>query len=152
MRRTPRRRNEPLLSSELVWHIVLVSLLFLGGVYGMYAYALDRGYSLDLARTIALNTLVALEIFHLFFIRNIHGTSLTWQAARGTPMVWSTVLAVVLAQFAVTYVPVLQGIFATVPVPLWDGVLIVAVGVALFALLESERQIRLALTRRGSAP
>jgi magnesium-transporting ATPase (P-type) len=152
MRRTPRRRNEPLLSGELVWHIVLVSLLFLGGVYGMYAYALDRGYSLDLARTIALNTLVALEIFHLFFIRNIYGTSLTWQAVRGTPMVWSTVLAVVLAQFAITYVPVLQGIFATVPVPLWDGVLIVAVGVALFALLESEKQIRLALTRRGSAP
>jgi len=152
MRRTPRRRNEPLLSGELVWHIVLVSLLFLGGVYGMYAYALDRGYSLDLARTIALNTLVVLEIFHLFFIRNIYGTSLTWQAVRGTPMVWTTVLAVVLAQFAITYVPVLQGIFATAPVPFWDGVLIVGIGVALFALLESEKQMRLALTRRGSAP
>lgn len=154
MRRTPRRRNEPLLSGELVWHIVLVSLLFLGGVYGMYAYAVDRGYSLDLARTIALNTLVVLEIFHLFFIRNIYGTSLTWQAIRGTPMVWTTVLAVVLAQFAITYLPVLQGIFATAPVPLWDGVLIVCIGVALFALLESEKQIRLALaapsTRRGT--
>jgi magnesium-transporting ATPase (P-type) len=156
MRRTPRRRNEPLLSGELVWHIVLVSLLFLGGVYGMYAYAVDRGYSLDLARTIALNTLVVLEIFHLFFIRNIYGTSLTWQAVRGTPMVWATVLAVVVAQFAITYLPVLQGIFATAPVPLWDGVLIVGIGVALFALLESEKQIRLALvapsTRRGSGP
>ncbi|WP_291010203.1 cation-transporting P-type ATPase [Hydrogenophaga sp.] len=154
MRRTPRRRNEPLLSGELVWHIVLVSLLFLGGVYGMYAYAVDRGYSLDLARTIALNTLVVLEIFHLFFIRNIYGTSLTWQAVRGTPMVWATVLAVVVAQFAITYLPLLQGIFATAPVPLWDGVLIVGIGVVLFALLESEKQIRLALVapsvRRGS--
>jgi hypothetical protein len=27
-----------------------------------------------------MNTLVVLEIFHLFFIRNIHGTSLTWAA------------------------------------------------------------------------
>jgi magnesium-transporting ATPase (P-type) len=152
MRRTPRRRNEPLLSGELVWHIVLVSLLFLGGVYGMYAYALDRGYPLDLARTIALNTLVVLEIFHLFFIRNIYGTSLTWQAVRGTRVVWGTVLVVVLAQFAITYVPVLQGIFATAPVPFWDGVLIVGIGVALFALLESEKQMRLALTRRESAP
>jgi len=152
MRRAPRRRSEPLLSGELVWHIVLVSLLFLGGVYGMYAYAVDRGYPLELARTIALNTLVALEIFHLFFIRNIYGTSLTWRAVRGTRMVWGTVLFVVLAQFAITYVPVLHGIFATAPVPFWDGVLIVGIGVALFALLESEKQMRLALTRRESAP
>jgi magnesium-transporting ATPase (P-type) len=148
MRRTPRRRNEPLLSGELVWHIVLVSLLFLGGVYGMYAYAVDRGYSLDLARTIALNTMVVLEVFHLFFIRNIYGTSMTWEAVRGTSMVWITVLAVALAQFAITYLPVLQGIFVTASVPFWDGVLIVGVGVALFALLESEKQIRLALRHK----
>jgi magnesium-transporting ATPase (P-type) len=152
MRRIPRSRNEPLLSGDLVWHIVLVSLLFLGGVYGMYAYAVDRGYPLDLARTIALNTLVVLEIFHLFFIRNIYGTSLTWQAIRGTPMIWGTVLAVVLAQFAITYVPALQGVFATAPVPFWDGVLTVGMGVALFALLESEKQMRLALARRRSPP
>jgi magnesium-transporting ATPase (P-type) len=152
MRRIPRSRNEPLLSGDLVWHIVLVSLLFLGGVYGMYAYAVDRGYPLDLARTIALNTLVVLEIFHLLFIRNIYGTSLTWQAVRGTPMIWGTVLAVVLAQFAITYVPALQGVFATAAVPFWDGVLIVGIGVALFALLESEKQMRLALTRRRSPP
>lgn len=151
MRRAPRRRNEPLLSGELVWHIVLVSLLFLGAVYGMYAYAVDRGYSLDLARTIALNTMVVLEVFHLFFIRNIYGTSLTWEAVRGTPMVWTTVLAVVLAQFAITYLPVLQGIFVTESVPFWDGVLIVGVGVALFALLESEKQIRLALIHKATA-
>ena len=150
MRRAPRRRNEPLLSGELVWHIVLVSLLFLGGVYGMYAYAVDRGYSLDLARTIALNTMVVLEVFHLFFIRNIYGTSLTWQAVRGTPTVWATVLAVVVAQFAITYLPVLQGIFVTESVPFWDGVLIVGVGVALFALLESEKQIRLALKHKAT--
>ena len=34
MRRPPRPRHEPLLTSELVWHIVLVSLLFLCGVLG----------------------------------------------------------------------------------------------------------------------
>ncbi len=39
---------------------------------------------LELARTLAVNTLVFMEVFHLFFIRNIHGTSLTWKAVRGT--------------------------------------------------------------------
>lgn len=148
MRRAPRRRNEPLLSGELLWHVGLVSALFLAGVYGIYAYAVDRGYPVELARTMTVNTLVVMEIFHLFFIRNIYGTSLTWQAVRGTPMVWAMVLVVVVAQFAVTYLPVLQRLFATAAVPIFDGMLIVAVGLALFVLLESEKQLRLAFARR----
>jgi magnesium-transporting ATPase (P-type) len=151
MRRPPRPRNEPLLTGELAWHIVLVSALFLGGVFGMYAYAIDRGYSVDLARTIALNTLVVMEIFHLFFIRNIYGTSLTWRAVRGTKVVWATVIGVTVAQFAITYLPPLQALFATVAVPFWDGVIIVGVGVALFAIIETEKQLRLRLRQIGSA-
>jgi magnesium-transporting ATPase (P-type) len=145
MLRPPRARDEPLLSGALVWHIVLVSLLFLCGVFGIYAYAIDRGYSIELARTIAVNTLVVMEIFHLFFIRNIYGTSLTWKAVRGTKVVWLTVIIVTVAQFAITYLPFLQGIFATEPVPLVDGMLIIGVGVALFAIIETEKQVRLRL-------
>lgn len=143
MRRPPRPRHEPLLTGGLVWHIVLVSLLFLGGVFGMYHYAVDRGYSVELARTIALNTLVVMEIFHLFFIRNIYGTSLTWKAVRGTRMVWTVVVVITAAQFAITYLPILQAVFSTEPILFLDGVLIVGVGVALFAIIETEKQIRL---------
>lgn len=145
MRRPPRARDEPLLSGQLVWHIVLVSILFLSGVYGIYAYATGRGYSVDLARTMAVNTLVVMEIFHLFFIRNIYGTSLTWKAVRGTKVVWTVVAIITVAQLGVTYLPPLQAVFATVPVPFWDGVLIVATGAALFAIIEAEKQVRLRL-------
>ena len=142
MRRPPRARNEALLDGTLVWHIVLVAILFVCGVFGIYAYAVDRGYPVELARTLALNTLVVMEIFHLFFIRNIHGTSLTWKAARGTKVVWITVVIVTAAQFAITYLPPLQAVFATRPVPLVDGLLVVAIGVALFAIVEIEKQLR----------
>lgn len=145
MRRAPRRRSEPLLTGEFGWHIIFVSALFLGGVFGIYAYALDRGYPVDLARTMAMNTLVVMEIFHLFFIRNIYGTSLAWKAVRGTKVVWATVAAVTAAQFIITYLPSLQGIFGTQPVPFLEGVLIVAVGVALFAIIETEKQLSLRL-------
>ncbi|WP_188662799.1 cation-transporting P-type ATPase [Terasakiella brassicae] len=146
MRRPPRRRDEPLLTSGLVWHIILVSTLFLCGVFGMYHYAVERGYSVELARTIALNTLVVMEIFHLFFIRNIYGTSLTWKAVRGTRIVWAVVLIVAVAQFAITYLPLLQTVFSTKPIPFLDGMLIVGVGVALFAVVETEKQIRLRIS------
>jgi magnesium-transporting ATPase (P-type) len=143
MHRPPRPRKEPLLTGELAWHIVLVATLFLGGVFGMYAYAIDRGYPVELARTIALNTLVVMEIFHLFFIRNIHSTSLSRRAVRGTRIVWLTVSCVIIAQFAITYVASLQDIFATVAIPLRDGLLIVAIGIMLFAIIETEKQLRL---------
>jgi magnesium-transporting ATPase (P-type) len=149
MRRPPRPRNEALLTGALAWHIVLVSLLFLGAVFGIYAYAIDRGYSVDLARTMAINTLVVMEIFHLFFIRNIYGTSLTWKAVRATPVVWLTVTVVTAAQFAITYLPPLQRVFATEGVPLPDGFLIIGIGVLLFAILEIEKQLRLSIGNRG---
>jgi magnesium-transporting ATPase (P-type) len=144
MRCPPRPRDAPLLTGELVWHIVLVSTLFLFAVFGIYAYALDRGHDQALAQTMAMNTLVVLEIFHLFFIRNIHGASLTWAAAKGTKIVWACVAAVTVAQFSITYLPALQSVFDTQAVPLTDGLLIVAIGVVFFALVEMEKQMRLA--------
>ena len=88
-----------------------------------------------------------MEIFHLFFIRNIYGASLTWKAVRGTKMVWSVVIAVTIAQFSITYLPPLQAVFNTVAIPFLDGLLIVFVGLVLFIIIEIEKQIRLALQR-----
>lgn len=148
MQRPPRLRDAPLLSGELVWHILLVSLLFVAFVFGIFAYAQAQGYSVALAQTMAVNMLVVLEIFHLFFIRNIYGASLTWKAVRGTPAVWLSVMIVTVGQFAITYIPVLQNVFGTEAVSLADGVLIVAAGAAFFALVEIEKQMRFAF-RRG---
>lgn len=151
MSRPPRHRHAPILSGELVWHVFLVATLFLAAVFGIFNYAVDKGYPLALAQTIAMNTLIVLEIFHLFFIRNLHSTSLTWGAARGTRAVWTVVVVVTAAQFAVTYLPPLQTALGTVSIPLADGVLIVGVGACFFALIEIEKQIRLGLTSNPNA-
>ncbi|MFN4011297.1 MAG: cation-transporting P-type ATPase [Pannonibacter sp.] len=145
MARPPRRRDAPLLSATLVWHIVLVGVLFVVAVFGMFNYALAKGHSLAMAQTISMNTIIVLEIFHLFFIRNMHGTSLTWAAVKGTRVVWTVVIAITAAQFAVTYLPPLQFVLGTEPVPFLDGMLIVGIGVVFFAIIEIEKQIRLGL-------
>ncbi|MEX2524760.1 MAG: cation-transporting P-type ATPase [Gammaproteobacteria bacterium] len=145
MRRPPRPRSEPLLSGGLVWQVALVALLVLCGVFGIYTHAIDKGYSVELSRTIAMNTLVVMQIFYLFFIRNRFGTSLTWQAVRGTRAVWTAVVLVTLGQFAMTYLPWMQAVFATEAVSIHDGLLIVGIGVVLFAVIETEKQIRLRL-------
>jgi calcium-translocating P-type ATPase len=145
MARPPRPRNAPILSGELVWHVILVATLFLAAVFGVFTYASDKGYPLAVAQTMAMNTLVVLEIFHLFFIRNIHSTSLTWAAACGTKVVWTVVIMITVAQFAVTYLAPLQAVLGTASVPLFDGLLIVGIGAAFFALIEIEKQIGLGL-------
>ena len=143
MRRPPRARGESLIGPALVWQISFVSLLFLVGVYGIYAVAIERGQTVELARTLAVNTLVVLEIFNLFFIRNLYGTSLTWRALRGTPVLWTAIIAVLLAQGALTYLPFMQGVFGTAPVPLDEGLMVLGIGVLMFVVLEIEKQIRL---------
>ncbi|MGF1476899.1 MAG: cation-transporting P-type ATPase [Geminicoccaceae bacterium] len=148
MTHRPRPRSAPLLTGELVWHVVLVGTLFVLAVFALYAYSIDRGYPIELARTLSMNMLVILEIFHLFFIRNLYGTSLTWDAVRGNRAVWICLGAIVPAQFFVTYVPFLQAAMGTRAVPLSDGLLMVVIGVVFFFIIDVEKQLRLTLRRR----
>ena len=102
--------------------------------------------AIELARTLAVNMVIVLEIFHLFFIRNFHATSLTWEAVRGTPAVWITVAVVVVGQVLFTYAPFMHRLFSTRPVTLLDGAIVIGTGIAFFAMVEMEKQIRLRLT------
>jgi magnesium-transporting ATPase (P-type) len=145
MRRPPRPRNEPLLSGALLWHIVLVAALFLAGVFGIYVYGVERGYSVDLARTMAMNTLVVMEAFHLLFIRNMFARVLTLQALRGTRVLWSAIILVAIGQLLITYLPPLQTVFATEAVPAFEVLLMLGIGVLLFVVIEAEKQLRLRL-------
>ncbi len=141
MRRPPRPANAGLLSSFLVWRVIFVSIIFLAGALAIFFYALGRGFDVDTARTMVVNTIVVLEIFYLFNVRYLHMTSFTWRGVLGTPPVLIAVGATVVAQLAFTYLPIMQTLFATKPVSLFDGLLILAVGVAAMAILEVEKHI-----------
>ena len=147
MQQGPRLRNEPLLGGELLWHITLVALLFLVGVFGMYEYAIVQGKDIDYARTVAMNTLVVMEIFHLLYIRNVHTVNLTWSLLRGTKALWTAVGIVVAAQLAMTYVPAMHKVFGTKPLETGEMLWILGSGMALFAIIETEKQIRLRVFR-----
>ncbi|MDG4867277.1 cation-transporting P-type ATPase [Guyparkeria sp. 1SP6A2] len=141
MQRPPRSRGESLLSHGWLVYIAVVGLLFVVAVFGVYWFAIERGYSVDLARTMAMNTLVVLEIFQLFFIRNIQGDSLDWSAFKATRPVWLAVGGVVIAQLAMTYLPFMQAVFATEPLSLSDGGLILAIGLLSYFVLEGYKMI-----------
>ncbi|TDR93638.1 HAD-IC family P-type ATPase [Enterovirga rhinocerotis] len=141
MRRKPRAPDSSLLTPFLVWRIVFVSALFMIGGFGIFSWAKAKGLSDETARTMVVNVLVVMEIVYLFNVRYLHGRSFTWRGALGTPMVLAAIVAVVLAQLAFTYAPWMHALFDSRPVALADGIVILLVGVAAFAILEAEKAI-----------
>lgn len=139
MRRPPRPADEPLLSAFLAWRIVLVSVLFLAGIFGMFELALARGASVEEARTVAVNTLVAMEVFYLFSVRYLRTPSFTFQGVKGTRPVLIAVFIVFGLQLAFTYMPFMETFFDSRPLSLLVGLEVVLVGVGLLVLLELEK-------------
>jgi len=150
MRRPPRPADEGLLTGRLLWHIVLVGLLFLAAIFALYDHAVSRCYPHEQAQTVAMNTLVVLKVFHLLFMRNFYTSSLSLKALRGTRVVWTCIIIALVAQGLVTYVPQLHGILGTQPVPLYDTVLMFVAGAVFFLLIETEKQMRLSFQARSA--
>ncbi|MGF1639757.1 MAG: cation-transporting P-type ATPase [Rhodospirillales bacterium] len=151
MKRPPRRPDEPILSGFLVWRVVFVSVLFLCGVFGHFALAKAEGASLEEARTIAVNTLVVMEIFYLFSVRYLRAPSITWQGALGTPAVLIAIGAVTALQFLFTYAPFMNLFFGSRPLGFFQGLQVVAVGPVVLVILDIEKRIaaRLKASRMG---
>jgi magnesium-transporting ATPase (P-type) len=150
MERPPRLADRPIISGYLLWRILFVSVLVVIGVFGVFLWAQSRGLGLEESRTLAVNTIVVMEVFYLFSVRYMHGTSLTWRAVLGTPAVLIGVATVTIAQFVFTYWPPMQEVFRTQPVAILDGLVVVATGVALLLVIELEKRVvtRLAAARR----
>ena len=143
MKKPPRPRGQALIQPALVWQIMLVGSLFFLAVFSIYQYAIEAGHEVEYARTQAMNMLVGLEIFYLFFIRTMHRRSISLSGIRGTKVVWSAVGFVVIAQLAICYIPVLQTVFGTRAPDTTDNLLIVLTGIVMLILLEMEKVIRL---------
>ncbi len=161
MQRPPRPAIEPLLSGFVVWRIALVSALFMIGIFGMFRWALSSGASVEVARTLAVNTLVSMEVFYLFSVRYLKAQSFTLSGVRGTTRVLMAVAAVGLLQLAFTFVPFMQRLFGTAALAWHELAACVLAGVALLILLELEKlllrrlqagkQARAATRQRSSA-
>lgn len=151
MRRPARPSGTAILSGRLLWRILFVSGLMVVGTFGIFVWALSRELPLETARTMAVNAIVVMEIFYLFSVRYVHGTSLTWTGVLGTRAVLIGVGIVIVAQFAFTYLPPLQAVFGSRPISLADGLAIIGVGVVMLVIVEVEKGIAHWLAERRSA-
>jgi magnesium-transporting ATPase (P-type) len=152
MHRPPRPPNQPILTGQLLWRLGFVSVLFVVGAFSVFFWAEQRGLSIETARTMVVNTIVVLEIFYLFSVRYVHGTSLTLRGVLGTRAVLIGVTIVVVGQLIFTYAPFMQRVFDTRSVALLDGLAIVGVGIVLLLVIEIEKRLYRGLTNRRNTP
>jgi len=138
MRRPPRPPTAPILDRGLVLRILLVSLLMLGGAFGLFELAVRQGRTLEEARTLAANVFVAIETAYLFSCRSLDRAP--WQLdVFGNPWVWAGSLAMLALQLGFTYLPWANRIFQTTPLGPADGAMIAAIAAFSFLIVEFQK-------------
>jgi magnesium-transporting ATPase (P-type) len=148
MDRPPRDHRQPLLSFELVMRTGLVSLIIgLGAFWVFHHETTVVGLDVAVARTAVVNVIVAVEIGYLWSCRSLLKSGLLMNpfSNRWVP---AGILAMSLAQLALTYVPVMNKLFHTAPIPAISWLHIGAVAFAAFAAVELEKLIRLRMGKR----
>ncbi len=152
MQRPPRDPKEPILSRFLIWRVISVSLILVIGTFGLFIWERDQGTSIELARTIAVNTLVMFEIFYLISARHLLAPSLTFEGLSGNRYVWYAIILLIIFQLAFTYLSPMQTLFHTVSLEpqLWLRIILVASSV--LWLIELEKMFLRWRARRANLP
>jgi magnesium-transporting ATPase (P-type) len=138
MQRPPRPPGTAILSGALVWRIVLVSVLLLAGSFGLFMLELAQGHTLAEARTVAVNVFVMVEAFYLFNCRSLERSALSI-GFFSNPAIWAGVGTMAVLQLALTYVPLMNRLFATAPIGVAEWLEIFAVGLVSAAVVGAEK-------------
>jgi magnesium-transporting ATPase (P-type) len=140
MQRRPRAANTSILNRDLAVRTALVSLAVGGAAFGCFWWAQAQGLSDEASRTIAVNTIVVVEVGYLFACRSLSLPS--WRLGLFTnPSVWLGAVAMFGVQLVLTYVPLMNRLFHTAPIELWWWGVMTAIGGGVFLLAEAKKAL-----------
>jgi Ca2+-transporting ATPase len=142
MRRPPRPPDESIFAHGMWQHIVWVGL-FVGGIsIASQAWAVARG--VEYWQTVVFTVLTVSQLFHSLAVRSERASLFRLGLGSNLPMLGAVLLTLGL-QLAVIYLPALNPIFQTRPLPLPE--LAVCLGLSSLVLVAVE--LEKALVRRG---
>ncbi len=149
MARPPRDPDQPILTRILVSRIVMVSVIMVVGAFGLFQFTLTAGSSVEVARTIAVNAFVLVEMTYLFNCRTLTdwAGSLGWFSNRN--LLIGVAIQVAL-QLAFTYLPVMNTLFGSAPLTAAEWGPIIGLALVAFAIVEVEKALRVRWARIGA--
>jgi len=139
MNRSPRNTDEPLLGSYLIWRVIFVSFILMGGTIGLFLWEMAEHASIEHARTVAVNTLVMFEIFYLFNSRYLKDSVFNWEGFTGNKYVIIAISILIIFQLGFTYLAPMQSLFGTTAIDLGMWLRIILVSSSVLFLVEIEK-------------
>jgi magnesium-transporting ATPase (P-type) len=141
MRRPPRRPGASILGEYFLWRIAFVSVLIGGATIIVFRFEEHRGYSIEMAQTMAVNTLVLGQVFYLFNSRFLRESSLRLDLLFTNRVVWIAIGVLIVLQLLFVYVPLLNLWFHSAPVRARDWLLPIGIGFVIFLAVEAEKAL-----------
>lgn len=140
MQRKPRIPGSNVLDLHAVWRIGFVGSLIALSAFALEAWMAPRGYSSELIRTVLLQTLVTAQWVYMFNCRTTDRFSLNRQVFLNKGL-WLVSAVLLLLQMAIIYLPFMNTLFGTAPLPLFYWGITLAIAAVLFLLVEAEKWV-----------
>ena len=140
MELSPRDPDEPILGGYFLWRIALVSVLIGGFTFLLSNMFYVGDADMDRVRTIAVNTLVAGQLFYLLNCRKFY-EGIFSQAFFGNKYVFMAIGALVLLQLLFTYAPFMNALFQTSPISLMEWGYVTGAGLIVLFVVEIEKKM-----------
>ncbi|RUT03156.1 ATPase [Dulcicalothrix desertica PCC 7102] len=133
MNQAPRNPNEPLLSGNRIKRILLISLFNWIVIFGVFEYFRATTGSLPLARTMAINSLIAGRIFYMLSISQLIPNLIakmdgTIEENVDIPAIGFGIIGAILLQIVFAHVPLINYVFETAPLSFQQWLLCLAIG------------------------
>ena len=152
MDRPPRDPKAPPLTWYMVWRIVFTSFILMLGALLLFNWELRQGQSLDKAQTVVATTIVVCQMFYLLNCRYLRASSLTVRIFYGNKVMYIAMGILAVLQLMFVYVPWFQDIFGTASLRTREWILIFAMGLATFLIIEMDKAIERWLAKRNGKP
>lgn len=138
MHRPPRPPRAPLLNGYFVWRILFVSLLMGGGTLWINFHLHNQGVPFLIVNTVTIQTIVFAQLFHLFNSRSIRKFAIG-RDFFSNRSVFAVSAVLIALQLAMTYLPFMNRIFGTYPIGARYWIYPLALGAAVFFIVEIEK-------------
>lgn len=141
LRQPPRSPNEGIMSRVLLHRSFLVGIVISVGVLFVYFFALQRGVDLDVARTMAVTTMVFFQFFQVWNSRSEKESIFTMNPL-SNEFLFVGLIGSFLAHLLVLYHPALEWLFSMRPLDVMQWVQILAVASTIIIVVEIDKALR----------
>lgn len=117
-----------------------VGLLISISAFVLEAWLQPRGYSAEFIRTVLLQMLVTAQWAYMLNCRNSDGFSLDRGLLKNRG-IWLVTLVLIVLQAIIIYVPLMNTLFGTRPLPINYWLISLIVSIAIFIIVEIEKRL-----------